>query len=121
MKLSLNQFLHIASIVSAPILKAAGVPDSVIPFVQRNIQDAEAASAKRDVPLTGAEKKVLVLNGVADSIATANAAKPGTIDPNVTGLVSQGIDVTIGTINAIHKKPVNGTVAPAGSGVSILD
>lgn len=119
MKISLNAFLKVANVIVGPILAATGVPTALIPIVQHGIQDAEIASAKRDVPLTGAEKKALVLDSLATGIAGANAAKPGSVDPNVTILVSRGIDLTVDTINAIHKPAP--TVTADGSVVSILD
>ena len=102
----LNSFLHGLHLVAGPVLAAVGVPAVLIPIIQHGILDAEIASAARPTPFTGAEKKALVLDALATGIAGANAAKPGAIDPAVTGLVDKGIDVVVGTVNAINRKPI---------------
>lgn len=120
MHFNLNQFLKISNRVAGPVLGALGVPPGVIIIAQHAIDDAEIASAAREVPLTGAEKKALVLDAVATGIAGANAAKPGSVDPLITPLVGRGIDLTVDTINQIHKTK-SASVEPVGSVVSTLE
>jgi hypothetical protein len=118
MKFNLSKFLKIANVVIGPVLMASGVPTALIPIVQHGITAAELASANRATPLTGAEKKALVVDAVATGIAAVNTIKPGAVDPTVAPLVDDAIDVTIATINAINKKSI---IVPDGSVVSILD
>lgn len=107
MKFNLNKFLHAANLVAGPVLSAAGVPPALIPIVQHGLINAEIASEAREKPLTGAEKKLIVMDSLATGIAGVNAVKPGAVDPNVTPLVGHGIDVVIQTINAVNKEPIS--------------
>jgi hypothetical protein len=103
MHFNLSAFLKVANLVVGPVLAASGVPTALIPIVQHGLADAELASSNRDVPLTGAEKKAIVMDAVATGIAGVNTVKPNAISSDVVPTVSQGIDVAVSTINIVNK------------------
>lgn len=100
MKFSLGMFVKTLEMIGPVVLLASGVPPALIPLVVHGMQLAESK------PQSGAEKKAVALDAVATGIAGINVVKPGAVDPNITGVVSTGIDTVIGTIKAIHREPI---------------
>lgn len=107
MGFDLKGFLRVAGFVAGPVLTAVGVPAPVVPLVIHGIQVAENATNGDGSPKTGAEKKAIALDAVQTGIAAVNAVKPNSIDPDVIKVVDNGIDTTVGVINAIQKKPIS--------------
>jgi len=105
MSFDFSGFFKILELVAPSVAAAAGVPPFLVPLVAHGIQIAEKATESNPT-ITGADKKAIALDAVATGIAGINAVKPGTVDPNVTAVVDEGIDAVVGAINAVQKKPI---------------
>lgn len=95
-----RDFLTVMKFLAAPALLAVGVPAALVPVVMHGLELAEVSHG------TGAEKKALALDTVRTGIAAVNAVRPGTLDANIVSVVDDGIDATVGAINAITKRPI---------------
>ena len=101
MKMHWKKFGRILKAVAPIVLAAAGVPPRLIPLVEHAIVLAESK------PGTGAEKKALALDAIRTGIAAAEigAGRP-VVDPGVTAIVSDGIDVAVRAVNAAKGLPI---------------
>lgn len=104
MSFSWSKFAQIAAAVGPVALAAAGVPPQITALVIHGIQVAEESTDGTDK--TGAEKKAIAMDAVTTGLEAVNAAKPGSVDvAELTGVVSQGIDVTVSAIHAAKDIP----------------
>ena len=90
-----------------------GIPDAAKVVLGQLI--GHAVTVAEATALTGPEKKANALSVIADGMTGVNAALGSVVlDPAVlTNAVSQGIDATITTINAIQAAHVAVQSAPA--------
>lgn len=102
MKFSLSKFLQVVDYVAAPVLTAMGVPSELVPVIKKGIRIAETATAQDGTPLTGPEKKAIVIDSVQTAIDGANIVKPGALSPEIPATVDRGIDLVIDTVNVIN-------------------
>lgn len=102
MKFSLNKFLQVVDYVATPVLTAMGVPDLLVPVIKKGIRIAETATAQDGSPLTGPEKRAIVIDSVQTAIDGINIAKPGTLSPEIPSTVGRGIDLVVDTVNVIN-------------------
>lgn len=106
MGFSWSAFAAIGKLVAPIILASVGVPPALTPLILHGIELAELAG-HHDSHVTGAQKKAIAMDAISTGLAAVNAAKPGTVDTAaVTGLVSQGIDLTVAAINEGKNIPV---------------
>lgn len=99
MHFDLKRFLDILQLVGPGVLAAAGVPPEITPVVIHGIALAESK------PVSGAEKKALVVDTVATATQAVNIFKPGTVPEATADVVSQGIDATVAAVNLFKPKP----------------
>lgn len=108
MHFDLGKFITVAEFITPLVLPAFGVPPAVTNLVIHGITVAQTIDARSQTGMSGAEKKAVAMDIVTTGLNAVNAAKPGTIDvPELTGAVSDGIDVTIKAIKAAKDIPVH--------------
>lgn len=104
-----KKFARLAEVMAPIIMQASGVPPQFVALAVNGIQVAEAATSGG--PKTGAEKKQIAMEAVTLGLQAVNAAKPGTVDiPQLTSVVSDGIDLTVRAVNAGKNIPVHQSV-----------
>jgi hypothetical protein len=100
-----RKFVKIAELVGPIALAAAGVPPTATALVIHGIQIAEQVGEAKG--LSGAQKKEIAMDAVTTGLAAVNAARPGTVSvPELTGVVSEGIDLTVKAIQAGKNIPL---------------
>jgi hypothetical protein len=100
-----RKFVQIAEAIAPMTLAAAGVPPALTGLVIHAVSVAQQTTD--GVEKTGPEKKALAMSIIQDGLSAVNVARPKTFDvPQLTTVVSQGVDVTIAAINAAKNIPV---------------
>jgi hypothetical protein len=106
-----RKFVKIAELVGPIALAAAGVPPTATALVIHGVQIAEQIGQAKG--LSGAEKKAIAMDAVTTGLAAVNVAKPGTINiPELSGVVSDGIDLTVKAIQAGKNIPLAPAMLP---------
>ena len=100
-----KKFEQITEAIAPLALAAAGVPPALTGLVIHAVQVVEQSTD--GTQKTGPEKKADALSIVSDGLNAVNVARPGTFDvPQLTSVVSEGIDTTIDAVNAAKNIPV---------------
>lgn len=111
MRFDWRKFAKVAELVGPLALAAAGVPPTATALVIHGIQIAEQVGEAKG--LSGAQKKAIAMDAVTTGLAAVNAAKPGTINVSeLTGVVSDGIDLTVKAIQAGKHIPLAPAMLP---------
>lgn len=105
-------FSLVMNLAPLVLMAVPGMPPVLIPTLVHAIQEAQQIPGA-----SGAAKKAHVLAVATDAVTAVNGAK-GTqvIDPGVVpGVVSHGIDTTIGVINLVQRAHATPAPTPAST------